>query len=700
MKNPKLSLALIGVLLGANLAFADEEVSQSSAQSNTNQSTTPPLQSEKSHTDKVYNLGHIEAMGDSSPDTNSTVTNVTAQDIENSSSQNVAEALRYTPGVFIQPAGSQRGEPSIGIRGYSTTHIGLFIDGIPVHSVYDRQTDWAQFSTFGISEINVSKGYTSPVYGMNTLGGAVNIVTSKPKDKLELAGGYTFVSNNENRAFSQVGSNMGKYYFQLGYAYTDRDSYNLSNRFTPTAYQDKGEKRNSYYKNHTLRAKLGFEPNENHEYSLNLIYQKGEKGGMYNANTGGNFWKWPHYDKITAYVLGNSRFNDMISLNSRIYYDRFYNELEALGRLQAGGGIGNGGFRGLSIYDDYALGIIETLSVDFDEDKSLKVGINLKNDNINHTDKPLPGASGTNDNDKINDLSTSLFAEYAQRVNSLFRFVVNGSYDRNDLLSTKFTNPNTDTGLKHMQGWTLQGIAYLSPTDWSTIYANIGKKSKLPTLKDRFSQTWGQRVRNPNIMPESALNYELGFKLDYESTHFSIAAFYNNINNMLIAAAMPDGSCSANTGCVRLENAKEGYAYGAEVSLKQGFLDEKIVFNVNYTYTEKKTTNTKGSSYGVDGSRILDYPNHIANANLVISPIKQFDFIANAIFQSKQWYVSNGIYAQNNDIFLLDVKLNYRPIQSLQFSLGAYNLLDRNYYYDSGYYQAGRRILAGVEYKF
>ncbi|WP_300859570.1 hypothetical protein [uncultured Helicobacter sp.] len=71
-----------------------------------------------------------------------------------------------------------------------------------------------------------------------------------------------------------------------------------------------------------MRVKVGFEPNENHEYSLNLIYQKGDKGGMFNANTGGNFWKWPHYDKITAYILGNSRFNDMLSLNSRIYYDR------------------------------------------------------------------------------------------------------------------------------------------------------------------------------------------------------------------------------------------------------------------------------------------------------------------------------------------------------------------------------------------
>lgn len=122
---------------------------------------------------------------------------------------------------------------------------------------------------------------------------------------------------------------------------------------------------------------------------------------------------------------------------------------------------------------------------------------------------------------------------------------------------------------------------------------------------------------------------------------------------------------------------------------------------------ERKATNTAGTSYGVDGSRILDYPNHIVNATLVISPIKQIDLIGLATFQSKQYYSVGGnrnspptAYGQNNDIFLLDVKANYRPIEPLQLSLGAFNLLDKNYFYGSGYYMAGRRVMASVEYKF
>lgn len=671
---------------------------------------------ELSIAEDVYDLGRIEITTSKKADTNATLGIITSKDIANTASNDVASALRYTPGVFYRPPAAGRGEPMLGIRGFSTIHIGLFIDGIPVHSIYDRQSDWSQFSSFGISEINVSKGYTSPIYGVNTLGGAVNIVTSKPKDKLEVSAKYGFVSNNENQAALSIGSNLGKVYYQLSYAYTDRDSLPLSAKFTPTQLQPTKDKVNSNYKNHTLRAKVGFEPNEYHEYSLNLVYQKGEKGGMMNANgTETNWWNWPNYDKITAYILGNSKFNDVLSLNSKLYYDSFDNKLQVIGSYN-GSSISQTNWAGsqvsptqpyTSVYDDFTLGLIETLNFDFDEYKNLKVGLNVRQDNHNNTLTRWTSNNSTftRSDDKLKDISTSIFAEYAQTLNSIFRFAINGSYDRNDMLKVKIADVEDKT--YSIYGWTLQGIGYASLNDYTTLHLNIGKKSKLLTLKERYSTMWGNRAPNPSLQNESAINYEVGVDFNYESTQISFAAFYNDLNNMLLSVSALDSSCIAGSQCMRLENAKEGYSYGAEVSLKQGFLEDKINFGINYSYVERKATNTAGTSYGVDGSRILDYPNHIANATLVISPIKQIDLIGLATFQSKQYYSVGGnrnspptAYGQNNDIFLLDVKANYRPIEPLQFSLGAFNLLDRNYFYGSGYYMAGRRVMASVEYKF
>ena len=706
---PKLSLALISVLLSANFALADEATNQPSAQSSANQSTTPPLQA-KSNTDKVYDLGRIEVVGDSRPDNNPTVSTVTAEDIANTSSKDVSEALRFTPGVFVGGSTNQRGNSSINIRGYSRSYIGLFVDGIPIYSIYDRNTNFNHLNTFEISEISVSKGYTSPVYGMNTMGGAINIITSKPKDKLEVRAKYDFITNNENRAALSIGTNLGKYYAQLSYSFVDRDSLNLSNNFQTTIWQPNKTALNSYYTNNTLKAKLGWQPNENHEYSLNVVYERGRHGGTISANTNSAYWDWPHYDKVTAYLLGNSKLTDKLSLNSRVYYDSFYNKIDFRGMHEGNGYINpNRGVYGVSIYDDYALGGIFTLDYAFDEFKNLKAGLNLRNDNHNAQD---PNTL-TYDTKILKDLSTSVFTEYAQTLQNNLRFVLSASYDRNDSFLIKVPVNDASTTLtkdsnSHLQGWTLQGILYAQVSDSVMLHMNVGKKSMLPTLSTRYGSQWGLKVANPNLQPESAINYESGITIDTDSTKLSVAVFYNIINNMIASKTMPDGSCSAVTGCSQNININNGVSYGFEASFAQALFDDTLTLNANYTFTQKNALGgTDG--YGVDGSRILSYPNHVANASIVYKPIKQLDFIALATYQSKQWFAYNAgtnrnpnytHYFQNNDIFLIDLKANYHVIKDLTLSLGAYNLLDRNYYYGTYCYQPGRRILAGIEYKF
>lgn len=59
-----------------------------------------------------------------------------------------------------------------------------------------------------------------------------------------------------------------------------------------------------------------------------------------------------------------------------------------------------------------------------------------------------------------------------------------------------------------------------------------------------------------------------------------------------------------------------------------------------------------------------------------------------------------GVYSKSNHIFLVDLKANVRIIDGLQFSLGAYNIFDYNYYLNAGEYMPGRRIFVSLEYKY
>lgn len=110
----------------------------------------------------------------------------------------MAHALRFTPGVFYMPSSTYPSE--IYIRGFVEGETGFYYDGIPIGDIYagnaSGETDLTPFFTFGLSEIQISKGYTSPTFSSSKMGGAVNMVSSIPTKDLEFNANYQFIANN------------------------------------------------------------------------------------------------------------------------------------------------------------------------------------------------------------------------------------------------------------------------------------------------------------------------------------------------------------------------------------------------------------------------------------------------------------------------------------------------------------------------
>ena len=666
----------------------------------------------------AYQLGAVEVTAPKELDYNPSVATISAKDIRDKNANNVAQAVRMTPGVFMREATSQRGEPSINIRGYGYTQIGLYLDGIPMMSIYDRQTDFSQYVTQGIDSIQISKGFTSPVYGMTSLGGAINMVSSRPEKELEIdlyqrliVGRHS--SPDEIRQGFNIGTNQGKYYFSAGVSHTNRLQYPLSSDFKRTIYTPSYDKPNSYYKNATAKLKAGIQPNENHEYSLNFIYQSGEKGGLHSDDSSGQWWKWPHYDKTTVYLLGNSFFTPDISLNTRLYYDNFYNELDAHGNGTAPGN----NINWKSFYDDDTYGAILTLNLDLAERTNLKVGTNLKYDHhYSYNENDVVDAN-------LQELVSSEFIQLSQGVWN-FRFVLAATYDRADTFKEFTDDGSKAADMGH--NFSLQGVVYYDFAEGNSLHINVGKKQNLPTLKQRYSEIWGYAVPNPDLSVESAMNYEIGYDLASQSTRFSVAAFYNDMDNMFVAVDMPNTACSAGTGCWQNKNADSGYTFGGEIGIEQGFFaDDMLVLGLNYSYIYKKAseldagTDDYGNPYG---KKITNYPNHIANAKIAIKPLKSLEFIALGTFESAADYndtTTTGSgrnsqtryigYKKGADYFTLDLSARYEFVPGLSVDVGVRNLTDRDNYSgayaskgtDSAtYHYAGRQWFAGFEYRY
>src|SRR5436190_5509197 len=95
---------------------------------------------------------------------------------------NLSDALRYVPGVYIQPRFGAADESQISIRGsglrnnFHARGINLLVNGMPYRNA-DGFTDFESLELLTTESIEVYKGGNALRYGGSTLGGAINLDT-------------------------------------------------------------------------------------------------------------------------------------------------------------------------------------------------------------------------------------------------------------------------------------------------------------------------------------------------------------------------------------------------------------------------------------------------------------------------------------------------------------------------------------------
>ena len=109
---------------------------------------------------KVFTAGEITVTGEKDSAKNT----VSADDMEKLDKKNIAQAVNVLPGVNLGNAGA-RNEGMIYVRGFDMRQVPLYVDGIPLYVPYDGYIDPNRFTTFDLSEIMVSKGYSSVLFG-------------------------------------------------------------------------------------------------------------------------------------------------------------------------------------------------------------------------------------------------------------------------------------------------------------------------------------------------------------------------------------------------------------------------------------------------------------------------------------------------------------------------------------------------------
>lgn len=182
----------------------------------------------------------------------SSVSIISADDIEKLGFDFAADAIASAPGVTVNQNGSLGGLATVSIRGAATAQTLVLIDGIPVNdsSTVNGGFDFARLDTENIERIEILKGPQSTLWGTDAIGGVVSIITKEAEPG---PGGSAFAeigSFNTVRGGASIGNANETGEFRL--ALTGSSSDGISK-----ADENNGNSEEDPYEAFTLSAKGG-----------------------------------------------------------------------------------------------------------------------------------------------------------------------------------------------------------------------------------------------------------------------------------------------------------------------------------------------------------------------------------------------------------------------------------------------------------
>ena len=696
----------------------------------------------------VFNLGQID-IADSANNTDAmNATVLDAQTMQDQNTKTLPEALNLLSGVNIQEGGA-RNEQMIMMRGFDVKHAPLYIDGIPIAVPYDGYVDYSRFTTFDLSEIDVSKGFTSVLLGPNTFAGAINMVSKKPTKEFEGEIGAGAFSGNGKDGYVTFGSNQGKFYVQGSYSGMSQDSFPLSGNFPDNIrYQGQGDRNDAYAVDNKINLKAGYTPNSTDEYAFNYIKQHASKGvspyagtfdsivtdNAYNSsnpslgnNTKGggtvHFWQWNYWDKESYYFLSKTDFGNWY-VKTRAFYDKFQNSLAMYTNTNYNTYTSSSA--NPSFYDDNTKGASAEIGFKLSNKDSLKFAAHYQLDS--HKEGGWDSVTGVSaPKYNMQDQIASFGAEYTRTLSESTTLTLGTSYDVEKALKAENNNYSATTPTKGFytassggtqltsysteQDFALGDAHSLNPLakvetkidDTWSVYGGVDKKSRIPSIKDRYSYKMGQFVPNPDLKEESTINYEVGTAKKFSNAFVKVSLFAANVSDYIQSVYVPiyyGTSASHTTQQQQLQNIGTMTQRGAELEGTY-MLNDKLSFDGSYTHLEMKNSNS--------AIKITDVPADKLIVSNTFTPLEPLSWINSFEYDSSR-YASVGttgsgantqnVYYKTGDVGIWNTKIIYHATKALSLEAGINNLLDRNYYLAYGYPEEGRSYYGNVRYKF
>jgi iron complex outermembrane receptor protein len=595
-----------------------------------------------------------------------------------------SEALVLLPGVHFQPGnrGGARNEASVYLRGFDLSRVPVLLDGIPIYVPYDGYIDLNRLQTFDLAGVEVARGYASVLYGPNAMGGAINLVTRRPEAGFAAravlrfdAGRGLDASGTRLTALASYGGE--DWYAQAGVGWLDRRFTELAKDFRSGLFQPPGRRLRSKSEDMTFNFKTAWTPGED-EYALTLVVQNGEKGappyaGLIAANA--TFFDWPYYDKRSVYLTTRTALGEGYSLRGRFYYDAFRNQLKRFDNSTYTTQLLPFAFT--SDYDDDTVGGSLELSAPWIRGGETRLAAFLKRDT--HREFRPSGPVSV-----MRDLTGSIAASVRIPVGERVTVAAGTSYDWRDaeVAQDPAFNGTVSFPLFRREAVNWQfGVEYALTPDVE-LFAGLSRKTRFPTMFERYSYRLGNGQPNPALEPETLLTVEGGVRGEFTSwLSGSASVFWGEAEGFIQSVTIGRNARPPFNEIVQFQNIGEVRIAGFETDLdvEAGWFSGRLA----YTWLDRDLTNRPGLF-------LFGTPRHKLDVDAEARLGGGFFVGASLTYQSSLFTSDRGTGNPIGVYALAGLKAGWRSDDGYGVTIGARNLFDRLYEFDAGYPGEGR----------
>lgn len=587
----------------------------------------------------------------------SSVTVVTAQEIEQQQRRTLPQALAAVPGLSIVQIGGPGGQTSVFMRGTNSNHVKVLIDGIEANdpSTPNRSFDFGSMLTDDIERLEVLRGPQSGLYGANAIGGVISITTRRgegpPKATARVEAGShgTF---NQAAGFSG-GDDRFNYAFNVSHMRSDSTDSVPSNLIPPGL-----RVRPNAHDAYSYSGRLGFALTDT--LSVNWIgrYADGQFRSTYDSGFPG---RPTPFRSLSNYAQAFTRGEVVWDPLGGRFVSRFgvsYTNQDRSNRSPNAFGI-----LGLPTEN---LG--ERAKLDWRGDFEIARGHMLIG-GLSYERERLdtPSLTASNGN-------KAAYLEYQGNVADRLFLAANIRHDHDDSYG----------------GHTTYRIApaYIVPGTETKLKASYGTGFKAPTLAELFIdyRPGFNFFGNPNLKPEESRGWDVGFEQSLFDKRFQFGAtwFQNEIENLIVTNAA--GNSYANVGKARTKGV-EAFA-ALEIS-------ERLRIRGDYTFTLAKDE--------IAQQELLRRPRHKASGTVTWTPIEKLSLSATLIYVGP-WVDGNRDFSvrrlKAKGATLVNLAAEYKATDKVTVFGRIDNLFDKRWETPVGFLVPGFGAFGGVKVAF